>query len=343
MHLISDAPIGAFLSAGLDSTALVTLMARMMPNSGNLKTITLGVKEYINTKNDETKIAAKTAKRLGTNHVEKLLKYEEYNKEIEKFIKSMDMPTIDGLNTYFVSKVAAQQGLKVVISGLGGDELLGGYSSFTEIPKVYNFTKYASKITNFGTKFRIITDKIIKNYTSTKYSGMFEYGGSYGGVYMLRRGLYMPWELPGIMDPDIAVQGWRELNLINKLNADIERISNSDLKIAALESGWYMKNQLLRDADWAGMTNSIEIRVPLVDFEMLKNLTPALSTLIKIGKKEVIKNSVPDILKSIINKSKTGFSIPIKEWNQKAFNMEYSERGLRSWAKNIYKYGDWKA
>jgi len=343
MHLISDAPIGAFLSAGLDSTALVTLMAQIMPDSSKLKTITLGIDEYINTRNDETKYAAKTAEKLGTSHTEKILRFEDLSKDIEKFIKSMDMPSIDGLNTYFVSQVAAQQGLKVVISGLGGDELLGGYSSFTEIPNIYNITKYPSKIPGLGTNFRIISGEVIKKFTSTKYSGMFEYGGSYGGIYMLRRGLYMPWELPELMDPEIAAQGWRELNLVNRLNSEINDISTATLKIAALESGWYMKNQLLRDADWAGMSSSIEIRVPLVDFELLRNLTPALSTLIKIGKKNVIKNCVQDILRPIIKKSKTGFSIPIKKWDQKVFNINSSERGLRGWAKNIFKYGGWKA
>ena len=178
-------------------------------------------------------------------------------------LTAMDQPSIDGANTYFVSKVAKQAGLKAAISGLGGDEPFGGYSSFHQIPQlVRSVGRFPS---GAARALRVICAPVLKHFTSAKYAGLLEYGGTYAGAYLLRRGLFMPWELPHLLDRDLARAGWRTLEPMLRLEATVKDISSERLRIAALEMTWYMRNQVLRDSDWAGMAHSLEIRVPLVD------------------------------------------------------------------------------
>ena len=108
--------------------------------------------------------------------------------------------------------------------------------------------------------------------TSPKYAGLFEYGGSYSGAYLLRRGMFMPWELPEILDPELVKEGWRTLDTMTCLTKSLGDVKTDHLKVSALEMQWYMKNQLLRDTDWASMAHSLEVRVPLVDVTLLQAL-----------------------------------------------------------------------
>ena len=177
----------------------------------------------------------------------------------------MDQPSIDGVNTYFVSKAAKEAGLKVALSGVGGDELFGGYPSFQQIPRMVGALAPFRHVPILGKGFRALSSPLLRRFTSPKYAGLLEYGSSYGGAYLLRRGLFMPWELPGLLDSDMAREGWAELQTLTQLEQTTRGISNNHLKITALESAWYLRNQLLRDADWAGMAHSLEIRTPLVE------------------------------------------------------------------------------
>src|SRR5439155_17221884 len=148
---------------------------------------------------------------------------------------------------------------------LGGDALFGGYPSFRQIPPLVRVLRPLHPLKPLTRGFRMISAPALKRWTSPKYAGLLEYGGSYAGAYLLRRGLFMPWELPDIMDADFAHEGWRELQPIAAIERDIAEIRSPRSKLACLESCWYMRNQLLRDSDWAGMAHSLEIRVPLVD------------------------------------------------------------------------------
>ena len=132
-HLVSDVPVGVFLSAGIDSNVIAALAAEL---GTQLRTVTLGFSEYIGTPDDEVPIAEAAAKALGSDHVTMRVSRDEFEELLDDFLLSMDQPTIDGLNTYLVSCAAAAQGLKVALSGLGGDELFGSYPSFRQIPKL---------------------------------------------------------------------------------------------------------------------------------------------------------------------------------------------------------------
>ena len=114
---------------------------------------------------------------------------------IDEAVAALDQPSMDGTNTYFVSWAAREAGLKVALSGLGGDELFGGYPSFRDIPRLVKALRPFQPLKPLGRTFRIASARFLKNWTSPKYAGLFEYGGSYSGAYLLRRGLFMPWEL----------------------------------------------------------------------------------------------------------------------------------------------------
>ena len=237
-----------------------------------LKTITLAFEEFSNTINDEVPVAEEIARLYKTEHSSIIINKTDFEQEYAKLLESMDQPSIDGVNCYFVSLAAKREGLKAVLSGLGGDELFGGYSTFKDIPKLVNATKFISKNKLIGKGFRFLTNPIFKRITSPKYAGIIEWGGNYANAYLLRYALYMPWELPEVLDPDLARQGWAELGIERRLHDSYNNVKSPQLIIKALEHEWYMRCQLLRDADWASMAHSLELRVPFVDVRLFESL-----------------------------------------------------------------------
>ena len=149
---------------------------------------------------------------------------------------------------------------------------------------------------------------------------------------MLRRGLYMPWELTKVLDPDIVKEGWSGLHSCESFSNGLLSIDSSRLSISFLEISQYMKNQLLRDADWAGMSHSLEIRTPLVDSVLYKNTLNILAKFPEITKQDIVKKVSPDLPREIFAKKKTGFSVPIHSWM-----FEGGKSGSRDWAKYVYK------
>ena len=332
-HLIADVPVGAFLSSGLDSTTLTAIASETVSN--RLCTITLGFEEYKGTENDETPLAEIVARQYGTEHQTRWVSKDEFQADLDDLLSAMDQPGTDGVNTYFVSKAASEAGLKVAISGLGGDELFGGYPSFRQIPRTVNALSAFGIAPFLGKGFRLVSASILKHFTSPKYAGLLEYGSTYEGAYLLRRGLFMPWELPEFMDGEMARDGWQELQPLLCLKETISGINNDRLKVSALEMTWYMRNQLLRDSDWAGMAHSLEIRVPLVDLEFLRSIAPALASQTPPFKQDMASAPSNPLPPAIMNRPKTGFSVPIREWLQGEIR-QIGSRGLRGWALKLY-------
>jgi len=267
-HLVADVPVGFFLSSGVDSTTM-TVLAREA-GAEELRTVTLAFDEYRGKAEDEVPLAEKVARRLGALHEARRVGRDDFESEYPRILSALDQPTIDGINTYFVSRAAAEAGLKVAISGLGGDELFGGYPSFKEIPNTVRWLRPFSLLPGLGKTFRVVSAPVLKRCTSPKYAGLLEYGGSYGGAYLLRRGLYMPWELPEFLDGDLVREGWEELKILTRLEDTANGIRSPHAKVCAMEMAWYMRSQLLRDSDWAGMAHGLEIRVPYIDVRLFE-------------------------------------------------------------------------
>ena len=302
----------------------------------HINAVTLGFKEYEGTEQDEVSLAIKVAKYYGCRHHIERITRKDFDNELPCILEAMDQPSIDGVNTYFVAKAAAQTGLKVSLSGLGGDELLGGYPGFRQISKLVSVTRIPAAFSGIGKMFRIFSAALLKRITSPKYASLFEYGGSYGGAYFLRRSLFMPWELPKILDPDMVREGWETLQPVIRMDDMAAPLSTAHAKISALELTRYMRNTLLRDADWAGMAHSLEIRVPLVDIDVFRTLAPYIVSKDENPSKQdmvtVPSNPLPN---EVINRSKTGFSIPVNQWIS-SMGDSYRQRGLRGWARFVY-------
>ncbi len=334
-HLIADVPVGVFLSAGLDSATI----AALAKESGvtDLNTLTLGFKEFVGTENDEVPLAERIAERYDTKHFTQWVNKNDFSSQLTYLLDAMDQPSIDGVNSYFVCKAAHDSGLKVVLSGLGGDELFAGYSGFNDIPRMVRIFGPWAKIPAFGAAFRYVTAPLLKRLASPKLAGLFEYGGNFAGAYFLRRGLYMPWELPEVLDRDLIREGWGELNILSTLSKDVDTIGNSQLKISVLEMAWYMRNQLLRDVDWASMAHSLEVRVPLVDKELFRTVMWLAQNDHPMKKEDMASSPSRKLPDSVLRRPKTGFSVPVREWVLSGSD-SVDGRGLKDWARYLYAY-----
>ena len=331
-HLIADVDIGLFLSAGLDSATLTALASEVR---GGIKTVTLGFEEFRGTPNDEVPGAERIASHYGTDHETVWVRQSDFAAAHDDFLAAMDQPTIDGANSYFVSRAAREAGLKVALSGLGGDELFGGYPSFSQIPRVVSAVGSVPGAAVVGKGVRAVTAPVIEQMTSPKYAGLLEYGGDYGGAYLLRRGLYMPWELPDVLNPDLVREGWEMLQPRVRLQETVDGIQNKHLRVAALESSWYMRNQLLRDTDWASMTHSLEIRTPLVDWNLLQRVAPLVARH-GLTKQDMARTPDTPLPEDLLDRPKSGFFVPMREWLLSDRPEYASARGLRGWAQYVY-------
>ncbi len=332
-HLVADVDVGVFLSSGRDSATLAALAAEV---GGRLRTVTLGFAEYRGSEHDEVPLAERVAAHYGAEHNTVWIGQSDFRDAFERFLAAMDQPTTDGLNSYFVSRAAAQAGLKVALSGLGGDELFGGYPSFTEIPRLVALTRRIPLAARIGPGVRAVSAPVLRRFTSPKYAGLLEYGTDYAGAYLLRRGMFMPWELPEVLDPDLVREGWRALDTRARLKATVADIRASRLKISALESMWYMRNQLLRDTDWASMAHSLEVRVPLVDVALLRAVAPLLVARPDLGKHSLAETPARPLPDAILHRPKTGFTTPVRQWMLEDGTVAPSDRGLRGWARQVY-------
>jgi asparagine synthase (glutamine-hydrolysing) len=306
-HLVADVPVGVFLSAGVDSSALTQLAARRTM----LHTFTLAFPEF-----SEGPLAERFAREQNTTHITRLVERDEFLGDLPRIFERMDQPTIDGVNTWFISKAVHEAGLKVALSGVGGDELFGGYPSFTNVPLMVNFPRLA----HFVARAR----------RRPKADQIRDLGRTYGGAYLVQRGLFPPEELPALLGKEMAEEGLERLALLDRYNAVLDPEPHGTFgRVATLEASLYMRNQLLRDADWASMAHSVEVRTPLVDAWLLRQLAPVL---LRGDGKAVLASSLPPYLR---NRPKTGFFVPMKEWMD--LPPDGTSTRMRSWAQRVWQ------
>lgn len=342
-HLIADVPVAAFLSAGLDSATTVAMASGV--SNPNLRTLTLGFEEYEGTPNDETSLAALIASRFDATHETRWVQRADFEQAVEDIFDAMDQPSTDGVNTYLISKAASNAGIKVALSGLGGDELFAGYPSFRDVPRMRRLAMASRIGREAGRALRRVSSPIFGKLSSPKYAGLLEYGSTNAGAYLLRRALFMPWEIQEILGEDIARQGWETLQTLARLDESIEGLRTDRAIVSTLEIDWYMRNQLLRDCDWAGMAHSIEIRIPYVDVEFFRAILPVLTSGHSISKADVAGALQPPLPEAVLKRGKTGFLVPVQQWCSTATGQGPLDRGLRGWArivlgKALAKHGD---
>jgi asparagine synthase (glutamine-hydrolysing) len=328
-HLISDVPVGVFLSSGLDSSNITALASEQI---NQLQTITLGFDKYLGTSKNEVPLAQKIAAHYGCSHQFEIISKRDFDEELSEIIRSMDQPSVDGVNTYFVARAAKRAGLKVALSGIGGDEILGGYPSFRQIPKMVSVLRRFKSTPGINKFIRTVSSPLLQHLTSPKYASLFEYGGSYGGAYLLRRGFYMPWELNQLLDGEMIREGWASLQPILRIDEWLKPVKSPYAKVAAMELSLYMRNMLLRDTDWAGMAHSLEIRTPMIDIQLFRKLAPYMYNDDGLVSKRLLrttaKKKLPD---AVLAAPKSGFTVPIRKWIEEE-GRSSGQRGLRGWA-----------
>jgi asparagine synthase (glutamine-hydrolysing) len=310
-HLVSDVPVGVFLSAGIDSSAIAQIGARLSPE--RLRTFTLAFGRA----DDESPLAERFARELGTLHTTRVVTRDEFLGDLPRIFARMDQPSIDGVNTWFVSKAVHEAGIKVALSGVGGDELFGGYPSFENVPRMLRFAKLPLASLAARTVLRHPKAKLIPRY-----------GNTWAGAWFLQRGLFMPDELPALLGENDAREGLERLALFDRIDESITPDPGTPFgRVAAMEASLYMRNQLLRDSDWASMAHSVEVRTPLVDAALLRQLA---STLLECRDKSTLAAPLPDWLR---DRKKTGFFVPMRDW------MDLPDDGtptrMRSWALRV--------
>jgi asparagine synthase (glutamine-hydrolysing) len=317
-HLVADVPVGAFLSSGIDSSSLVGLMRDA--GQHDIQTVTLAFAEFAGGPGDEAPLAAEVARTYGTRHTTRLVSEAEFASDLPHILDAMDQPSIDGVNTWFVAKAARELGLKVAISGLGGDELFGGYPSFHDIPRWVRLLHAPSRAPLLGRLARVVGRPIGAALgANPKAAGLLEYGGDYVRGYLLRRGLFMPWELNTVMEREVVEEGLRRLAPVELIERELTpRPTAPAACVSTLESSLYMKNQLLRDTDWASMAHSLEVRTPLVDAVLLAEAARIVGASGIAPNKALLAGAPSRPLPAAVrNRVKTGFFTPLASWQRR--------------------------
>ena len=334
-HLIADVPVGVFLSSGIDSTAIAALAVACGVQSP-LRTLTLAFDEFKGTEQDESPLAGEVAALLGTRHSVTRISKDEFLGFSGSIFDAMDQPSIDGVNTYLVCRMAREAGLKVVLSGLGGDELFRGYSNFRLIPNQLRWTRFLASLPGLGRTMRTLAGPLARTPSQAKAASIVEFGADAASAYLLRRALVLPWELDRYLPPEVARDGLERLDPLGQLRASIHGISDLGMQLAALETRWYMRNQLLRDSDWASMAHSIELRVPLVDTHLLRSVLSLVARGFTPSKLDASHAASPRIFEVLRARPKTGFAIPARDWLTQSNVAATSTGGaMRDWAKVV--------
>jgi asparagine synthase (glutamine-hydrolysing) len=316
-HLIADVPLGVFLSSGLDSTSLVALASKF---KSDLHTFTVVFPEQ---RYSEAAVSRETAIKFKTQHQEILLVPDTLVGQLNDAVKSLDQPTMDGLNTYFVSRAAAQSGLKVALSGLGSDEIFGGYSTFETTPR-------AAFVAGLGRwipgPFRGLTAgaavRIASGDAVRKAAAAWRSPTEFPHAYYFTRLLFTPSRVRRLLAPYFESKEYSG-NQNNPWRARMAETSRQAAKldsftgVSCFELQSYMVNTLLRDTDSASMASSLEVRVPFLDHRLVEFVgrLPKNAKYNRDVPKSLLVEALSDLLPDeVVGQSKRTFTLPWEVW-----------------------------
>jgi asparagine synthase (glutamine-hydrolysing) len=315
-HLVADVPVGVFLSSGLDSTAIATLASRAQKG---IHTFTVA---FPDAEFSEAEKASRTAKRLGTEHREYALSDQEMVTRLDEAVASFDQPSMDGVNTYFVSWAARQGGLKVALSGLGSDELFGGYASFRDTSRVARLATMARFLPRPLRKVaadKMQASKILKLSpdASLKAFAAWLDPDSLPHPYFFTRTLFTPQVVASLLGEN--GKSWNDTSWGRWLSGAARQARSMDGFTATswLELRSYLVNTLLRDTDAMSMRHSLEVRVPFLDSPLVEYVL-SLPESEKRGHarpKELLIKALGELLpEELISQPKRTFTFPWENW-----------------------------
>jgi asparagine synthase (glutamine-hydrolysing) len=310
LQLVSDVPLGVFLSGGIDSSALVSILSR-----GGITPATFSI-VFREAEFSEAEYSRAVAKKFRTDHHEILVSQADVLAAIPGAISAMDLPTMDGVNTYFVSREARRAGVKVVLSGLGGDEVFAGYSSFRTVPRAERYAQLWKRFphmlrSSFASVFTAIAPGSDQN---RKLAALVRANGHILHPYFVTRMLFTPEQVDSLFPNNagaavLAGASQRETLAHSRSLDPVNRVSY-------LESRCYMLNTLLRDADFMSMSQGLEVRVPLIDHQLAKMVLslPGAWKLNGTPKKLLVESLAGSLPDEIVHRRKRGFTLPFEHW-----------------------------
>jgi asparagine synthase (glutamine-hydrolysing) len=312
-HLVSDVPIGAFLSGGLDSSAVVAMIRQA--RAEQLRTCSIVFEE---TELSEQKFSSAVAEHFQTDHYARVVTDQELQSAIPTIIACMDQPTVDGINTYFVSETAVQAGLRVAMSGTGGDELFGGYPNvFRQTPKVHRLLRIARQLPLSAHVARIATSHVHISDNVEKLVDVLDNNGARSliAAYVARRSVFSR------TDVERLTQGTAQFDPVAHILHNTRDSQDSDVFnwLSRAELLNYTNNQLVRDTDVMSMAHSLEVRVPFLDHQMVDfvlHLPTRYKNLPSAYPKPLLREAVQHLLPAAVTgrRQKQGFTFPFDRW-----------------------------
>ncbi len=329
-HLIADVPVGVFLSSGIDSTALAALASLARPG---IHTFTVA---FPGAQFSEADIARRTARRLRTEHSELTLSDREMVARLDEAIAAFDQPSMDGINTYFVSWAARQAGLKVALSGLGSDELFGGYASFQNATRVARIAALArvvpSPVRNAAAGFAHSANPQRAIGKFAKAAAAWIDPNALPHPYFFTRLLFPP----QVVFAGQRAALWRSQPSSGWLSDSARQAASLDrfTAVSWLELRSYLLNTLLRDTDAMSMRHSLEVRVPFLDTPLVEYVLslPRSAKLNNSRPKALLVQALGDLLpEEVVEHPKRTFTFPWERWLRAELGQRVSA-GLKEWS-----------
>lgn len=316
LHLVSDVPVAAFLSGGIDSSAIVALMSEAGHRPRTFS-IVFSEKPY-----DETEHARRVALRFHTDYMEIMLAERDLLDQMPEVLAAMDQPTGDGVNTYVVSRAVRNAGIKVALSGLGGDEFFGGYPSFARFSRLNGYMRLWKRAPDAMRSLAAKTVRAIggASVSNVKSAAIVESDGSLASVFPLMRQVLSPAQRRALMiEPWLSIVSHAPDPYVRLLQEAFGEASDAEqlAQISYAEGRTYMHDVLLRDTDQMSMAHALEVRVPLLDHKLVQYVIGLPDTHKRSNgtPKRLLVESLEGLLpEEIVRRPKQGFTLPFDVW-----------------------------
>jgi asparagine synthase (glutamine-hydrolysing) len=319
VHLISDEPLGVFLSGGVDSTAIAALASRARAGV-RCYTIAFREREF-----DESEVARRTARQLGVEHEELLVEPREMLDGLDAALGALDQPSVDGINTYCVSAAVRRAGAKVALSGLGGDELFGGYRTFRWMPtlgRLSTMARWTPRLVRHASAHAMTaagawTHRVDQ---TDRIASLWREPDALPHPFFFARTVFGPGEVAELMpqhassdaaSPACGWRGWNDDTV--RMTRGLDQFG----AVSCFELRSYMLNTLLRDADTMSMAHSLELRVPLLDHPIVEFVSAQAAAVKERhgAYKPLLVDALGDLLpREVSERPKRGFTFPWEQW-----------------------------